>query len=105
LLRKAAAITLLGAIDVRPAYVFSSAFEPSCGRGRQLDRHEQIGGVDVVLTGLIDDANVALAAGVAIGQHLIDLSGLEVLHADILHADRERTARPLNSHDLSPENA
>ena len=71
----------------------------------KFDRNEQARRVNVVLAGLVDDPNVAFSIGFAVWQYLIDLSDLQVLHAAVFHAQRERASRLLNSHDLSPRNA
>jgi len=73
--------------------------------GRELYRDEHVGRVDVVLARFVNDSNVAFATSLPIGQNLIDLSNLEVLHAPIFHAQGERTSGLLQSHDVNPGNA
>jgi hypothetical protein len=66
--------------------------------GRELYRDEQIGRVDVVLARFVDNAKIAFPRCFAVGEYLVQLSDLEVLHAAIFYAQRERTSRLLNSH-------
>src|SRR5437867_2259427 len=79
----------------------SSPLESPNHSCRQLHRNKQVGRVHVVLAGFIDDADVAFATRFAIRKQLINLACLEVLHAAVFDAQRERTRRLLNSHDLS----
>jgi hypothetical protein len=80
------------------SFRFGSPLESPDHRCRQLHRHEQVGRVHVVLAGFVDDADLAFATRFAIGQDLVNLAGLEVLHAAVFHTQRERTGCLLNSH-------
>ena len=61
----------------------SQAPHNSC---RELHRHEQVGWVKVVFIGFVDDPNVPLSIGFAVGQHLVDLSYFKILHPAVFHA-------------------
>jgi hypothetical protein len=49
-----------------------------------------VGRIDVVLPGLVDDPNVTLTRSFAVGKDLIELSGLQIFHPTVFHAQRER---------------
>ena len=83
----------------------ASSPKPPRNSCRKLYRNEELGRIDVILARFVDDPNVAFPTSLTIRQHLIDLTDLEVLHAAVFDAQRERARRLLNSHNLSPENA
>jgi hypothetical protein len=57
---------------------YSGLFEKgSSDRSRHVNRDESVGGEQVVLSALIDDAEIALAFCVIVGQDRVDLVALE----------------------------
>jgi hypothetical protein len=68
----------------------SGASKSSHNGRRQSYGHEQVGRIHVVLAGLVDDSNVPLTRGVAVGEDLIELSSLQIFHPTVFHAQRER---------------
>lgn len=67
---------------------------------RQSYRHEQIGRIDIVLAGLVDDSNVSLTRSFTVGEDLIELSGFQIFHPTVLYTQRERRRWLLNPHDV-----
>ena len=76
------------------------SLESLCDGSRQLHGNEKVGWIDVVFAGLVDNPNVAFSTGLAIWQHLIDFTNLEVLLAAVFNAQCERPCRLLNSHGV-----
>ncbi len=78
----------------------NGASESSHNGRRQSYGHEQVGRIHVVLAGLVDDSNVPLTRGVAVGEDLIELSSLQIFHPTVFHAQRERRRCLQNPHDV-----